>query len=71
MSASGTATVRAVTVIRTSPPGFQAPYTLAVVATAHGTSLRLVDPPLAHLEPGDEVTLIGGDVATPLTTSGS
>jgi len=72
MTAAGadTATVRAVVVIRTSPPGFQAPYALAVVATDAGSSLRRIDAPLSECpEPGDRVTLIGADLALPLSPS--
>jgi uncharacterized OB-fold protein len=64
---SDTGTVRAVVVIRTSPPGFHAPYALAVVATEGRPSLRRIDSPLSdHPKPGDRVTLIGSDVALPI-----
>lgn len=62
-------TVRAVVVIRTSPPGFKAPYVLAAVMTQKGSSLRRIEAPLGDCpEPGDRVELIGSDLARPLPT---
>jgi uncharacterized OB-fold protein len=61
------ATVRAVVVIRTSPPGFHAPYALAVVAVEGVPSLRRIDAPLSACpKPGDSVILIGSEIALPL-----
>lgn len=72
VASADTATVRAVVVIRTSPPGFHAPYVLAVVAGTKGSSLRRIDAPLSECpHPGDRVTLIGPDLALPLSPNAS
>jgi hypothetical protein len=72
VAGADTATVRAVVVIRTSPPGFHAPYALAVVATESGPSLRRIDAPLSVCPvPGDRVALIGADIALPLASNAS